>query len=50
VQTHVKIHKFVAAVTAIVADDNAVRRASLRDLAVIEGVLLVILDSVSAEL
>lgn len=49
-QTHVKIQKFVAAVTAIVVDDNAVRRASLRDLAVIEGVLLVILDSVSAEL
>lgn len=49
-QTHVKIQKFVAAVTAIVVDDNAVRRASRRDLAVIQGVLLVILDSVADEL
>lgn len=45
-----KIQKFVTAVTAIVVDDNAVRRASRRDLAVIQGVLLVILDSVAAEL
>lgn len=49
-QTHMKIQKFVTAVTAIVVDDNAVRRASRRDLAVIQGVLLVILDSVAAEL
>lgn len=45
-----KIQKFVTAVTAIVVDDNAVRRASRRDLAVIQGVLMVILDSVAAEL
>lgn len=48
--TRLKVQRFVAAVTAIVADDSAVRRASRRDLAVIEGVLLAILDSVTAEL
>lgn len=47
---HAKIQGFVATLTAIVADRDAVRRASRRDLAVIEGVLLVILDSVTAEL
>lgn len=45
-----KTQKFVATVAAIVSDQAAVRRASRCDLAVIEGVLLAVLDSVTAEL
>jgi len=46
----VKIQNFVAAFQEIVEDDEAVRRVSRRDLAFLEGALVVALDSISAEL
>jgi hypothetical protein len=46
----VKIQEFAAAIIVLIEDQGAVRRASRRDLAVLEGVLTVILDSVVAEL
>ena len=45
-----KLQKCVAAFTEIVGCDDALQHASKRDLAVVEGLLLVVLDSVSAEL
>lgn len=47
---NVKNQEFAAAIIVLIEDDDAVRRASRRDLAVVEGVLTVILDSVTAEL
>jgi hypothetical protein len=46
----VKIQEFAAAIIVLIEDQGAVRRASRRDLAVIEGVLTVILDSVTTEM
>jgi hypothetical protein len=46
----VKVQEFAAAIVVLIEDDEAVCRASRRDLAVMEGVLTVILDSVTAEL
>jgi hypothetical protein len=46
----VKNQEFAEAIIVLIEDDDAVRRASRRDLAVVEGVLTVILDSVTAEL
>ncbi len=45
-----KLPKFLAAFTQILDCDDALRRTSKRELAVVEGLLLVILDSVSTEL
>lgn len=47
---HLKMQNFVAAFMKIIADEHALARASRRELAVMEGVLLVVLDSVTAEL
>ena len=47
---NVKNQEFAAAIIVLIEDDDAVRRASRRDLAVVEGVLTVILDSVTTEL
>jgi hypothetical protein len=46
----VKIEEFAAAIIVLIEDDAAVRRASRRDLVIVEGVLTVILDSVTGEL
>lgn len=46
----VKIQEFAAVIIVLIQDQDAVRRASRRDLAVLEGILTVILDSVVAEL
>ena len=45
-----KIQEFAAAIIVLIEDQDAVRRASRRDLAVLEGVLTVILDSIVVEL
>jgi hypothetical protein len=47
---NVKIQEFAAAIIVLIEDQDAVHRASGRDLAVLEGVLTVILDDVVAEL
>src|SRR5688500_2574528 len=47
---NVKIQEFAAAIIVLIEDQDAVHRASRRDLAVLEGVLTVILDDVVAEL
>lgn len=47
---NVKIQEFAAAIIVLVEDQDAVHRASRRDLAVLEGVLTVILDAVVVEL
>lgn len=44
------LQDFGAAIVVLINDDDAIKRSSHRDLAVIEGVLTVILDSVTAEL
>lgn len=45
-----KLQEFAAAIVTLIEDDSAVRKASNRDLAVLEGVLTVIVESVTAEL
>lgn len=45
-----KMEEFAAAIIVLIEDEDAVRRASRRDLAIVEGVLSAILSSVTAEL
>lgn len=47
---NVKMEEFAAAIIVLIEDEDAVRRASRRDLAIVEGVLSAILSSVTAEL
>lgn len=47
---NVKLQEFAAAIIVLIDDQGAVRRASRRDLTMIEGVLTVILDTVADEL
>lgn len=42
--------EFAAAIVMLIEDPEAVRRASRRDLAVLEGVLTTLRDAVTAEL
>jgi len=46
----VKNEEFAAAIIVLIEDDNAVRRASRRDLVIVEGVLAAVLDIVAVEL
>jgi hypothetical protein len=45
-----KVQEFATLVIALIEDGTAARKASNRDLAIVEGILSVILDSVAAEL
>lgn len=47
---HSNMRNFATAFAKMAADEGAIRKASSRELAVMEGVLQVVLDSVTAEL
>lgn len=47
---HPNMQSFATAFAQMAADERAIRNASSRELAVMEGVLQVVLDSVTAEL